>query len=171
MLQGIEKKFFFVYFIKHNIRIKGLQIRYRSDGVSFGVHAHMIWKLLLPLHHLGGYRSRKFVKHVGACLSAESRCVTSRRTLVFIFTADRTLNLKVGGLFLTRLFCQLLYQFCLTMTTLKTYSSIHPTRCNFTHFIYIWKLFYMFRVLLPPIIRSANNCIYSICYLSDRSGR
>jgi hypothetical protein len=32
----------------------------------------------------------------------------------------------------------------------------------------IWKLLYMFRVLPPPIIRSANNCIYSIWYLSHR---
>jgi hypothetical protein len=30
----------------------------------------------------------------------------------------------------------------------------------------IWKLLYMFRVGPPPIIRSANNCIYSIWYLS-----
>jgi len=33
---------------------------------------------------------------------------------------------------------------------------------------YIWKLLYMFRVVPSPIIRSANNCIYSICYLSHR---
>jgi len=33
---------------------------------------------------------------------------------------------------------------------------------------FIWKLFYMFRVVLPPIIRSAYNCIYSIWYLSHR---
>ena len=33
---------------------------------------------------------------------------------------------------------------------------------------FIWKLLYMFRVLPPPIIRSAYNCIYSIWYLSDR---
>jgi hypothetical protein len=33
---------------------------------------------------------------------------------------------------------------------------------------YIWKLLYMFRVVPPPIIRSENNCIYSIWYLSDR---
>ena len=33
---------------------------------------------------------------------------------------------------------------------------------------FIWKLFYMFRVLPPPIIRSTNNCIYSIWYLSHR---
>jgi len=33
---------------------------------------------------------------------------------------------------------------------------------------YIWKLFYMFRVVPPPIIRSAYNCIYSIWYLSHR---
>jgi hypothetical protein len=26
----------------------------------------------------------------------------------------------------------------------------------------------MFRVVLPPIIRSAYNCIYSTCYLSHR---
>ena len=33
---------------------------------------------------------------------------------------------------------------------------------------FIWKLLYMFRVVPPPIIRSANNSIYSIWYLSDR---
>jgi hypothetical protein len=48
------------------------------------------------------------------------------------------------------------------------YSNIYPTRCNVTQFIYIWKLLYMFRVVLPPIIRSAYNCIYSIWYLSHR---
>jgi hypothetical protein len=37
-----------------------------------------------------------------------------------------------------------------------------------TQFIYIWKLLYMFRVVFPPIIRSADNCIYSIWYLSHR---
>jgi len=31
---------------------------------------------------------------------------------------------------------------------------------------FIWKLLYMFRVVPPPINRSANNCIYSIWYLS-----
>ena len=30
------------------------------------------------------------------------------------------------------------------------------------------KLFYMFRVVSPPIIRSTHKCIYSIWYLSDR---
>jgi len=33
---------------------------------------------------------------------------------------------------------------------------------------FIWKLLYMFRVVPSPIIRSANNCIYSIWYLSHR---
>jgi len=33
---------------------------------------------------------------------------------------------------------------------------------------FIWKLLYIFRVVLPPIIMSANNCIYSIWHLSDR---
>ena len=32
----------------------------------------------------------------------------------------------------------------------------------------IWKLFYMFRGVPSPILRSANNCIYSIWYLSHR---
>ena len=32
---------------------------------------------------------------------------------------------------------------------------------------FIWKLLYMFRVVPPPIIRSAYNCIYSIWYLSQ----
>jgi hypothetical protein len=42
------------------------------------------------------------------------------------------------------------------------------TRFNVTQFIYIWKLLYMFRVALLPIIRSAYNCIYRIWYLSHR---
>jgi len=33
---------------------------------------------------------------------------------------------------------------------------------------FIWKLLYMFRMVPPPIIRSANSCIYSIWYLSYR---
>ena len=46
-------------------------------------------------------------------------------------------------------------------------SDIYPTRCNVTQFIYeyIRKLLYMFRVVLPPIIRSAYNCVYSIRYV------
>jgi hypothetical protein len=45
---------------------------------------------------------------------------------------------------------------------------IYSTRCSVTQFIYIWKLLYMFRVVLPPIIRSAYTCIYNIWYLSHR---
>jgi len=33
---------------------------------------------------------------------------------------------------------------------------------------FIWKLLYIFRMVPSPIIRRANNCIYSIWYLSDR---
>jgi len=33
---------------------------------------------------------------------------------------------------------------------------------------FIWKLLYMFRVVPSPITRRANNCIYSIWYLSHR---
>jgi len=33
---------------------------------------------------------------------------------------------------------------------------------------FIWKLLYMFWVILPLIIRNTYNCIYSICYLSHR---
>ena len=33
---------------------------------------------------------------------------------------------------------------------------------------FIWKLLYMFLVVQPPIVRSANNSIYSIWYLSQR---
>jgi hypothetical protein len=35
------------------------------------------------------------------------------------------------------------------------------------HSLFVWKLLCRFRVVPPPIIRSANNCIYSIWYLSD----
>jgi len=34
---------------------------------------------------------------------------------------------------------------------------------------FILKLLYMFRVVPPSIIKSANNCIYSIWYLSHRN--
>jgi hypothetical protein len=44
---------------------------------------------------------------------------------------------------------------------------MYPKRCNVTVY-FIWKLLYMFRVVLPPIIRNANNCIHSIWYLSHR---
>jgi len=33
---------------------------------------------------------------------------------------------------------------------------------------FIWKLLYMFRLVPPPITRSAYNYIYSIWYLSHR---
>jgi hypothetical protein len=36
---------------------------------------------------------------------------------------------------------------------------------------FMWKLLYMFRVVPPHIIRSANYCIYSIWYLSHRFWR
>jgi hypothetical protein len=45
---------------------------------------------------------------------------------------------------------------------------VYPKRCNVTQFIYIWKLLYIFWMVLPPIIRNAYNCIYSIWYLSHR---
>jgi hypothetical protein len=34
--------------------------------------------------------------------------------------------------------------------------------------LHSWKLLYMFRMVLPPIIKSAYSCIYSIWYLSHR---
>jgi len=56
-------------------------------------------------------------------------------------------------------------------------SNTYPTRCNVTQFISIWKLLHMFRVVPPPIIRSAYNCttasgichtITAICRYSGR---
>ena len=37
-----------------------------------------------------------------------------------------------------------------------------------SYIVYHWKLLYMIRVVSPPIIRNANNCSYSIWYLSNR---
>jgi hypothetical protein len=54
------------------------------------------------------------------------------------------------------------------LTFMGTYIVSISNICNVTQFIYIWKLLYVFRLVLPPIIRSAYNCIYSICYLSHR---
>jgi hypothetical protein len=36
-------------------------------------------------------------------------------------------------------------------------SNINATNCNVTQFIYIWKLFHMFRVVSPPIIMSTHT--------------
>ena len=47
------------------------------------------------------------------------------------------------------------------------YTSISNKMQRYTVY-FIWKLLYMFRVVPPPIIRSEDNCIYSIWYLSDR---
>ena len=60
------------------------------------------------------------------------------------------------------------YSFPVKLILTRLYSNIYLKRCNVTQFIYIWKLLYMFRVVPPPIIRSTNNCIYSIWYLSHR---
>jgi len=58
----------------------------------------------------------------------------------------------------------------LVLVTFIKYFNIYPTRCKVTQFIFIWKLLYIFRVVVPPpILRSANNCIYSIWYLSHRN--
>jgi hypothetical protein len=46
-------------------------------------------------------------------------------------------------------------------------SNIYKKTYRYTVY-FIWKLLYMFRVVPPPIIRSANNCFHSIWYLSHR---
>jgi len=48
------------------------------------------------------------------------------------------------------------------------YSNIYPTRCNVTQLILSGNSSTCFGVVPSPIIRSANNSIYSIWYLSDR---
>ena len=45
------------------------------------------------------------------------------------------------------------------------YSNIYPTRCNITQFILSGNCSTCFGWYLPPIIRSANNCIYNIWYM------
>ena len=74
---------------------------------------------------------------------------------------------------------KLKYVYCLTVKHFNTIAFTIATivQCKFQYIsnkmqrytvYYIWKLFYMFRVVPPPIIRSACNCIYSIWYLSHR---
>ena len=46
--------------------------------------------------------------------------------------------------------------------------NMHGERIKVTQLIYIWKLIYMFLMVSPPIIRSTQDCIYSIWYLSNR---
>jgi hypothetical protein len=56
----------------------------------------------------------------------------------------------------------------ITVTHSYTHTRIHASNKMQRYRVYIWKLLYMFRMVLPPIIRSAYNCIYSIWYLSQR---
>jgi hypothetical protein len=53
------------------------------------------------------------------------------------------------------------------MEIILLYSNIYNKMQRYAVY-FIWKLIYMFRVVPPPIIRSANHCIYSIWYLSHR---
>ena len=53
---------------------------------------------------------------------------------------------------------------CIVIIFLYTY----PTRCTCYRVYFIWQMLYMFRVVTSPIIRSTNNCIYSIWYLLHR---
>jgi hypothetical protein len=59
---------------------------------------------------------------------------------------------------------QLYLQHLVFATPLLLYAAIVEE----VELIYIWKLLYMFRVVPPPIIRSAYNLIYSIWYLPHR---
>ena len=59
---------------------------------------------------------------------------------------------------------------CLSLTfmgpcILKIFQYVSNKMQRYTVY-FIWKLLYMFWVVSPPIIRSANNFIYSIWYLS-----
>ena len=42
---------------------------------------------------------------------------------------------------------------------------VQPTRCNVSQFIYFCKTLYMFQTVFPS---GAQNCTYSVRYLSDR---
>ena len=86
-------------------------------------------------------------------------CITHTILLLTVYLLKKSEKLTEKRILTTG--CHVSLQF-------SDYSNIYPTRCNVTQFIYIWKLLYMFRVVPPPIIRSANNCIYSIWYLSHR---
>jgi len=55
---------------------------------------------------------------------------------------------------------------CFTIN-IYMYSNMSDKMQSYTVY-FIWKLLYMFRVVPAPIIRSANNCIYSIWDLSHR---
>jgi len=89
------------------------------------------------------------------------------KTISIGILRQMSLYIKAGNFFFRNISVVLkkgMFRTCVV----KIYSNIYPTRCNFTQFIYIWKLLYMFRVVPPPIITSANNCVYSIWYLSHR---
>jgi hypothetical protein len=81
-------------------------------------------------------------------------------------------------LFATHTFClhwrnrQVLAHMQHIKTLFSKYSNIYPTRCNVALFILYGNCSTYFGWYHHPILRSANNCIYSICYLSHRySGR
>jgi hypothetical protein len=56
----------------------------------------------------------------------------------------------------------------LLMWTFTVLFQYMPNKTQRYTVYYIWKLLYMFRVVPPPSIRSANSYIYIIWYLSHR---
>jgi hypothetical protein len=74
--------------------------------------------------------------------------------------------MDIEGMLNELTFILLMWRIGRAPNSIPIYSYIHQDAT--LHSIYIWKLLYMFRVVLSPIIRSVYNCIYSICYLSHR---
>jgi hypothetical protein len=85
---------------------------------------------------------------------------TNRHISAVLFRQINTLNAELNPI------CHLLILLGVLTFMSKCIVSISNKMQCYT--VYIWKLLYMFRVVLPPIIRSAYNCIYRIWYLSYR---
>ena len=81
--------------------------------------------------------------------------------LAYCHTVSAERNLPLQTIFIETVFALLTFTGpCLANVVQYTSNKMQP----YTVY-YMWKLLYMFRVLLPPTIRSAYNCIYSVWYL------
>ena len=132
------------------------------------MHLYTVYSYLETALHVSGgisthHQERKQLSTAsGIChtVTAICRYIANKMQLYTVYLYLETALHVSGGISTHHQERKQLYlKHLVFVTPLLPSAAIYPTICNFTQFIYIWKLLYMFRVVSSPIIRSANKCI------------
>jgi len=106
-----------------------------------------------------------FVVRCLQTVSQKALCSYRRR---YVYQESLSINPLIRRVKFHLPFASIIGRFNVYESVHRKYIPIYIQQAATLQFIYIWKLLYMFRVVLSPIIRSAYNCIYIIWYLSHR---